>query len=101
MLPCTQEFLALGSAIVFALLGGIKMYLATKLNSFALKKDGITSLAVCALSLGIIVSSIIIEKEPSVWWLDAVAALTISGILFAYGVRSLTRNKWYKKEFWK
>jgi len=88
------------SLVVCVFLCIAKLYLASKLRSPALKKDGITSGAVALLSAGIILSSAVYKKNKSIWWLDSAVAVTVAIVLFIYGGRSLIRNKWYNKEFW-
>lgn len=88
------------SLVVCVFLCIAKLYLASKLRSPALKKDGITSGAVALLSAGIILSSAVYKKNKNIWWLDSAVAVTVAIVLFIYGGRSLIRNKWYNKEFW-
>ena len=56
----------------------VKRYLAQKIQSSCLASDATCSLA-CALLGGVLlIGSIIFIVDPSVWWIDAAAALALS-----------------------
>lgn len=92
--------MAIPAAILLTLLGAGKIYIARCLHSEAMKKDGVCSLAAAKLSLGILVSGLIYQKNPDMWWLDSAFAIGISFTLGIYGGRTLTRHSWWTKEFW-
>jgi divalent metal cation (Fe/Co/Zn/Cd) transporter len=59
-------------------LGGmcvIKFQYAAKLDSASLYKDGVCSTIGCILSIFLFLNTLIIERTPSLWWLDPLVAL--------------------------
>ncbi|KAK3263151.1 hypothetical protein CYMTET_28028, partial [Cymbomonas tetramitiformis] len=85
---------------ILSALAIIKLKLAVKLKSPALRKDGITSAAVAVLCLGIIMSIGIYHINQAIWWLDAIVAITVAGMLIFLGIRTLLKNDWMSREFW-
>jgi hypothetical protein len=88
------------SVIILTWSCAIKLSLAKVLHSSALRKDAITSGA-CATMAATILISTTIYKSHGVWWLDAAVALVISFILSLLGMRTLFRNPWWRKDFWR
>ena len=87
--------------IILGILGFEKLYIAKRLGSFAMKKDGVCSIAAAGLSLGITVGAVLFNAtDNNVWRFDAIFALLISILLGAYGTRTLLKNEWYTKAFW-
>ena len=66
----------------------------------SLKKDGICTVAGFILSVGVLISTALIELD--VWWLDATIAVLVAVVLFVYGVRTLISGKhtWWQKAWW-
>lgn len=81
--------LALFSIIVFGALTTIKFRYSVKLDSASLYKDGVCSLIGMALAMGLFVTSFVIEKNPSIWWLDPVFAMACGFVAFFIGMHSV------------
>ena len=98
--------LAAPTMVVLGFIGALKLHIAKRTGSFAMKKDGVCSLAAAGLSFGIIVGQIIVEaSDGEKWRFDAVFALLIAIGLAVYGGRTLVKNaltnpKWYQRGFW-
>ena len=92
--------LAIPSVFILAALGGLKLHVARRLHSGAMKKDGICSLSAAGLSFGISVGVGIYQNDPAGWWVDGAFAIVISLCLGAYGARTLLKNKWWTRAFW-
>jgi divalent metal cation (Fe/Co/Zn/Cd) transporter len=78
--------LTAASLLVLPPLGRWKLRLAAALESRALHGDGLLSLAGAALALATL-ASVALDQTLGWWWADAVAALLISTVLAAEGVR--------------
>lgn len=81
--------LAFGSIIVFGAMTAIKFQYANKLNSASLYKDGLCSLIGTVLATGLFVTTFLIEKAPSVWWLDPVFAMGCGFVAFFLGAHAI------------
>ena len=81
--------LALFSIIVFGALTTIKFRYSLKLDSASLYKDGVCSLIGTVLAMGLFVTSFVIEKNPSIWWLDPVFAMACGLVAFFIGMYSV------------
>eukprot|EP01124_Arcella_intermedia_P026805 TRINITY_DN5127_c0_g1_i2.p1 TRINITY_DN5127_c0_g1~~TRINITY_DN5127_c0_g1_i2.p1 ORF type:complete len:176 (-),score=26.93 TRINITY_DN5127_c0_g1_i2:415-942(-) len=102
----TTTLLILSSVSIAAYLicGGIKIYISRKLHSNALREDGICTSASAVLSIGIVVSSAVYAKNPSVWYLDPIVALLVAVFLLVWGVKGLYTARimqWWTLAFWK
>lgn len=92
---------AIPSTFIFALLGVLKLVVACEIKSFALRKDGVCSLAAALLSSGVIFSIILFDAtEGAVWWFDSAFAIVIALAVAIYGLRTLIKNKWWQQAFW-
>lgn len=81
--------LALFSVIVFGALTTIKFRYALKLDSSSLYKDGVCSLIGTVLAMGLLVTSFVIESNPSIWWLDPVFAMFCGLVALVVGLHSV------------
>ena len=68
-----------------------KRYLARKLSSRAIASDATCSLVCCLLGVTLIIGSAVYIKHPSVWWIDAAAALVLCIFIAKEGV-GMVRN---------
>lgn len=108
-IPNTTVGLVVLSAMTVCImfpLAYIKFHIGRKVNSIALKKDALCSLAVALISLGICITASIYSQHQKVWWLDPTLALVIALGLTGYGAFTLihsicTRQYWFKSSFWK
>jgi len=81
------------SAVFLAALAAIKFRISRELNSPSLYKDGMSSVAVSLLSFGILLSTVVYDLEPDVWWLDYAVALLISVFLIVYGSVAVYKHR--------
>ena len=77
-----------------------KLYLASVLQSTALRKDAIVSGACSAMAGAVLFSTAVHNAHPKVWWLDSTVALLVAALLPLLGVQALTRNRWWDRSFW-
>jgi len=63
------------SIIVFGAITLVKFQLANKLDSISMYKDGVCSLIGTVLASGVFATTLIIEKDPSLWKLDPLFAI--------------------------
>ena len=81
--------LAIPSAMIFSVLGGLKMHVGIATRSPSMKKDAACSLCGAVLSLGVVFGVAAAKStHEKVWWLDAVVAVVVSVGLLVYGVFS-------------
>ena len=78
--------LATGSLLVLPWLGRMKLQVASRLPSPALRGDGILSIAAAALA-AITLVTLLVNSALGWWWADAVAALVIATALVAEASR--------------
>ena len=78
--------LAAGSLLVLPWLGRMKLQVASRLPSVALRGDGILSVAAAALA-AITLVTLLVNSALGWWWADAVAALLIATALLAEASR--------------
>lgn len=76
--------LTAASVLVLPILARAKLRLARQLGSFALRGDGILSLAGAGLAAATLIS-LLVEAAFGWWWADAVAALLIASTLLREG----------------
>ncbi len=81
--------LAFFSVVVFGAMTTIKFRYADKLNSASLHKDGLCSLIGTVLAMGLFVTTFVIEKAPSIWWLDPIFAIACGFVAFFLGLQAL------------
>lgn len=77
------------SILLFGTISMLKFRFAARLDSPSMYKDGICSLIGTILAVTLLVNTIIVIRNPSVWWIDPIVAL-MAGIAAIYlGVRAL------------
>jgi divalent metal cation (Fe/Co/Zn/Cd) transporter len=84
--------LAAGSLIVLPWLGLMKLQVASRLPSQALRGDGILSIAAAALA-AITLVTLLVNAALGWWWADAVAALLIATALVLEASRVTVRHR--------
>jgi divalent metal cation (Fe/Co/Zn/Cd) transporter len=77
-----------GSLVVLPVLGSIKLRLAGRLRSRALRGDGILSTAGAALA-AVALAGLAVNRTLGWWWADPAAASLIAAFLFREGWRTL------------
>eukprot|EP00934_Nitzschia_sp_Nitz4_P002362 Nitzschia sp. Nitz4//scaffold13_size275219//40925//41728//NITZ4_000845-RA/size275219-processed-gene-0.128-mRNA-1//-1//CDS//3329535927//2362//frame0 len=77
------------SIFVFGGLTLIKFRYANKLSSASLYKDGQCSLIGTVLSIGLLVTTLIVEQDSGIWWLDPVFALICGFVALVLGVHAI------------
>jgi divalent metal cation (Fe/Co/Zn/Cd) transporter len=84
--------LAAGSLLVLLWLGRMKLRVASRLPSLALRGDGILSIAAAVLAT-ITLATLLMNSALGWWWADAVAALFIAITLAAEASRVAVRHR--------
>jgi divalent metal cation (Fe/Co/Zn/Cd) transporter len=84
--------LATGSLLVLPGLGRMKLHVASRLPSQALRGDGILSIAAAALA-AITLATLLVNSALGWWWADAVAALVIASALVVEATRVAVRHR--------
>jgi peptidoglycan/LPS O-acetylase OafA/YrhL len=82
-------YISLVSIFVFGSLTVVKFRYANKLNSPSLYKDGICSLIGTSLAAALFVNTLIIDNNPSVWWLDPVVSIIGGLVALVIGMHAL------------
>ncbi|XP_071505672.1 transmembrane protein 163a-like [Diadema antillarum] len=77
------------SMTICILLAVSKFIIARKLDSKSILSDGYSSLAGAITTLSMLISSIVISEQPSVWYLDEVIGLIVGLLLCFYGIKLL------------
>lgn len=80
------------SLAVLPPLGVLKLQVASRLDSQALRGDGVLTVAAAALAV-ITLVSLVLNSVLGWWWADPVAALLIAAALAAEGVRVAVRHR--------
>ena len=85
---------------LYAVLFFAKLKVSRKLGSSALMTDTIDSLGGALLGMSVLVSSLILLFTDKVWFLDAIVALGIAGLMFLYAVVVFVKqiNLWRNAE---
>jgi divalent metal cation (Fe/Co/Zn/Cd) transporter len=81
--------IALFSIFIFGAMSAIKFHYANKLNSASLQKDGICSMIGTVLAIGLFVTTFVIEKVPSIWWLDPAFAIACGFVALLLGLHAV------------
>lgn len=81
--------LALIGIFIFGTLTIIKFHYAQKFDSSSLQKDGICSLIGAVLASGLFATTLIIERVPSLWWVDPVFAMLCGVAALGLGGKSI------------
>ncbi len=84
--------LTAASVFVFPVLARAKLRLAAPLQSRALRGDGVLSLAGAVLAAATL-TSLVLDAAFDWWWADAIAALFISAMLLAEGLRTIASGR--------
>ena len=85
------------SLIVFGILTCFKFHYGKALQSASLNKDGICSLIGTILAGALLVNTLIIEQESSLWWLDPVVAMGCGIGAIWYGLKCVYEAKYRDK----
>lgn len=67
----------------------VKFRYANKLNSASLNKDGLCSLIGTVLAIGLFVTTFVVEKAPSIWWLDPAFAMVCGFAALILGIHAI------------
>jgi len=94
--------ISIPSVVVFGLLAVLKFWIGhvSNLDSPALRKDGLCSLAGSALSVAVLVGAALQYSGNGIWWFDGACAVGISMGLFFAGARTLVNNALHGNSFW-
>ena len=77
------------SIFIFGSLAFVKFGYASKLGSTSLRKDGLCSLIGTVLALGLFGTTFLVEKVPSIWWLDPVFATLCGAAALVLGLHAI------------
>lgn len=86
--------LAFTSIVVFGTLCVIKFHYAHALTSEALYQDGICSTIGCVLAGAMLVNTLIVDRNPGVWYLDPVVALVCGLVALVLGCHAIVVARW-------
>lgn len=81
-----MEMLTIASLVFLFFLVCAKYLIANKVHSRAMRTDAFNSLAGAVMTLGMIASDLVCEKNHLICFLDSVTAILIAIALFGYGV---------------
>lgn len=84
-----MEILSIASLLFLIFLVGVKCLIAHKVHSRAMRTDAFNSLAGAAMTLGMIASDVVCEKNHKICYLDSVTAVLIAIALFSYGILTI------------
>ncbi|KAL1434356.1 hypothetical protein MTO96_011977 [Rhipicephalus appendiculatus] len=90
-IPVLIILAGVGAAACF-LLAVIKFILARRLGSLSLVLDGINSLISSFCAVAIIVSDLVYDSNPEVWYMDAVLSTVAALIMLLVGAKVLFEN---------
>lgn len=96
--PTALLIMSVVSCLGYFFLFCVKLCLARKLQSSALVADSIDALSGAGMSVGVILSTIIVEQSAKVWLFDPCTALVIALATLIYGVEILVRVAREKKQ---
>eukprot|EP01125_Pyxidicula_operculata_P001796 TRINITY_DN1163_c0_g1_i2.p1 TRINITY_DN1163_c0_g1~~TRINITY_DN1163_c0_g1_i2.p1 ORF type:complete len:220 (-),score=24.01 TRINITY_DN1163_c0_g1_i2:26-685(-) len=80
-----------------------KFKAAHELDSAALTKDGVCSVAVGSLSVANVISGSVYTNHPDVWFIDPIVGIIVSIALFVISIRTFwikRSEKWWTNAFW-
>jgi len=89
--PSALLIMSVVSCLGYFALFCVKFYLARKLESSALVADSIDALSGAGMSVGVILSTIIVEQSAKAWLFDPGTALVIALATLIYGMEILVR----------
>ncbi|KAL9958881.1 hypothetical protein ACROYT_G035953 [Oculina patagonica] len=84
-----MEMLSIGSFLFLLFLTCFKCLIADRVHSRAMRTDAINSLAGAVMTLGMIASDVVCDKNPKICYLDSATAILIAIALFSYGVMTI------------
>ncbi|XP_068751575.1 transmembrane protein 163a-like isoform X2 [Montipora capricornis] len=84
-----MKLLSIASLVFLVFLVGSKFLIASKVRSRAMKTDAINSLAGAVMTLGMIASDDVCEKNRKICFLDSATAILIAVALMSYGIMTL------------
>ncbi|KAK8784900.1 hypothetical protein V5799_008733 [Amblyomma americanum] len=90
-IPVLIILAGVGAAACF-LLAVVKLILAKRLGSLSLVLDGINSLISSFCAVAIIVSDLVYDSNPEVWYMDAVLSTVAALIMLLVGAKVLFEN---------
>lgn len=90
-IPVLIILAGVGAAACF-LLALIKLILAKRLGSLSLVLDGINSLISSFCAVAIIVSDLVYDSNPEIWYMDAVLSTVAAVIMLLVGAKVLFEN---------
>ena len=96
--PAALIIMSVVSCLGYFFLFCVKLRLARKLESSALVADSIDALSGAGMSVGVILSTIIVEQSAKAWLFDPGTALVIALATLIYGVEILLRVAREKKQ---
>ena len=96
--PAALIIMSVVSCLGYFFLFCVKLFLAQKLDSSALVADSIDALSGAGMSIGVILSTIIVEQSAKAWLFDPGAALVIALATLIYGAEILIRVAREKKQ---
>ena len=96
--PNALLIMSVVSCLGYFFLFCIKLYLARKLQSSALVADSIDALSGAGMSVGVILSTVIVEQSKKAWLVDPTTALVIALATLIYGFEILVRVAREKKQ---
>lgn len=96
--PDALIIMSVVSCLGYFFLFCVKLCLARKLESSALVADSIDALSGAGMSVGVILSTIIVEQSAKAWLFDPGTALVIALATLVYGVEILVRVAREKKQ---
>lgn len=95
--PSVLIIMSVVSCVGYFFLFCIKLCLARKLDSSALVADSIDALSGAGMSVGVILSTLVLELSSSAWLIDPATAIFIAILTFIYGIEILTKVAREKK----
>ena len=96
--PTALLIMSVVSFLGYLILFFVKLCLSRKLQSSALEADSIDALSGAGMSVGVILSTIIVEQSAKAWLFDPGTALAIALATLIYGAEILVRVAREKKQ---
>lgn len=90
-------YLSIVNAVLCFILMFAKAYLAKKLESVAVGTDAVNSAIGFVLAISTLISDLVYQRHPSVWYLDAVVGIVCAFFLLAYGIWVIIYETRYAK----
>ncbi|XP_022783846.1 transmembrane protein 163-like [Stylophora pistillata] len=96
--PSALIIMSVVSCVGYFLLFCVKLCLARKLDSSALVADSIDALSGAGMSVGVILSALVLELSSSAWLIDPATAIFIAVLTIIYGFEILIKVAREKKQ---